>query len=139
MSLRLARLVIAAITICALLGTGLVQNLPSAKADATRTTMMADTTQMAMKADAMRMAMTTDQGSRDGASVLCHDTSAPPCNDQVPNCVIDLGCIFTVALPAFPTRTAERLVWDRIAYWIMSGLPEGISPEPFIGPPIHFV
>jgi hypothetical protein len=130
MSLRLARLVIAAITICALLGAGLVQNLPSAKAD---------TTQMAMQADAMRIAMTTDQGSPDGASVPCHDTSAPPCNDQVPNCVTDLGCIFTVGLPALPTRTAERLVWDRIAYWTVSGLPEGISPEPFIDPPIHFV
>ncbi|WP_424138123.1 hypothetical protein [Roseomonas chloroacetimidivorans] len=121
MSSRLARLVIAVITICALLGAGLVQNLPSAKADG------------------MRMAMMTDQGGGNDAATPCHDTSAPPCNDQVPGCVVDLGCIFTVALPALPMRMAERLVWDRISYWSASGLPEGITPEPFIGPPIHFV
>ncbi|TPG57425.1 hypothetical protein EAH89_10865 [Roseomonas nepalensis] len=122
MSSRLSRLVIVVVTICAFLGAGLVQNLPfSAKAAPVGMTMMAD-----------------DAGDS-GASMPCHETSAPPCNDQVPGCMTDLGCVFTVALPALPTRAAERFVWDSISYWPEIGFSEGVSPEPIVGPPIRIV
>jgi hypothetical protein len=122
MSSRLSRLVIAVVTICAFLGAGLVQNLP-----------------VSAKAASAGMSMMADEAGDSGASMPCHETPAPPCNDQVPGCMTDLGCVFTVALPALPTRTAERVVWDRVTYWTVIGLSEGISPEPTIGPPIRLV
>ncbi|PWC26745.1 hypothetical protein [Teichococcus aestuarii] len=122
MSLRLLRLVVAAITICAFIGAGLVQNLP-----------------VPTNAASVGMTMMADQGSDDGASMPCHDTSAPPCQDQVPGCTTDLGCIFTVALPAVSTRAAERLVWGPVTYWPVIGLTEGLSPEPSLEPPIRLV
>ncbi|MDU7522317.1 MAG: hypothetical protein E7K72_13155 [Roseomonas mucosa] len=127
MSLRLSRLVIAVLTICAFLSAGLVQNSPPAAAAPAAMGM------------AMDMAMMAAQGGGDSAAMPCHDAPTPPCNDKMPGCMTDLGCIFTVALPTYPVRTAERLVWDRISYWSASGLPEGISPEPFLGPPIRGV
>lgn len=121
MRLRLARLVIAAITICAFLGVGLVQNMPSAQADTAG------------------MAMVADQGD-DGAAMPCHGTQKPdPCKNKVPGCMTDLGCLFVVALPALPTRVAERLVWGRVTYWARDNLAEGVTPEPYLGPPIRLV
>lgn len=125
MSLRLSRLVIAVITICAFLSAGLVQNLPPAAA--------------APAAMSMAMDMMAAQGGGDSAAMPCHDAPTPPCNDKIPGCVTDLGCIFTVALPTHPVRTAERLIWGHISYWTAYGLLEGISPEPFLGPPISVV
>lgn len=78
---RLARLVVAVVTICAFLGAGLVQNMPSAQADT-----------------AAGMAMMADQGG-DGAPMPCHDGQAPPCKDKVPGCMTDLGCLFVVGIP----------------------------------------
>lgn len=122
MSLRLLRLVVVAITICAFIGAGLMQNLTlSANTAAVGTTMMAD------------------QGGEDGASMSCHNKSAPPCRDQVPSCMTDLGCVFAVALPAWPVRATERLVWDSVTYWSLIRLTEGISPEPAVEPPIRLV
>lgn len=122
MSSRLSWLVIAVITICAFLGAGLALNLPlSAKAALAGMTMMAD-----------------EVGSS-GAAMPCHETSAPPCNDQVPGCMTDLGCIFAMVLPPPATRTVEHSAWGSICYWIETGLSEGVSPEPIIGPPIRLV
>ncbi|MDB5375651.1 MAG: hypothetical protein JWR00_97 [Rubritepida sp.] len=73
MLLRLARLVIAAITICAFLGAGLVQNMLSAQGGTADEPMA-----MAMQADG-------------AAAMPCHDAQAPPCKDKVPGCMTDLG------------------------------------------------
>ena len=120
MASRLARLVVAAITICAFLGAGVVQNMPSAQVDTAATAMMAD------------------QGG-DGAPMPCHDTQVPPCKDKVPGCMTDLGCLFVVGIPAPATRVGERLAWGRVTYWAMANLTEGIAPEPHLEPPIQLV
>jgi hypothetical protein len=118
---RLARLVIAAVTIVAFLGVGLMQNLPSAQAD---------TASMAMMA----------APCGDAAPIPCHDTQKPvPCKDKVPGCMSDLGCIFVVGIPARSMRVAERLAWARVAYWAEDSLAEGVTPEPYLGPPIRIV
>jgi hypothetical protein len=126
MVLRLARLVIAAITICAFLGAGLIQNMPSAQADAAS---------MA----AADMTMVADQG--DGTAPMpCHGTQKPtPCKDQVPGCMTDLGCLFVVGIPVTPARAVVSPAWSRVAYWQSASLAEGVSPEPYLGPPIRLV
>jgi len=118
---RLARLVVTAITICAFLGAGLMQNVPSAQADTAR------------------MAMMADQGG-DAAPMPCHGAQKPtPCKDKVPGCMTDLGCLFVVALPAPHTRVAERLAWGPVKYWATDNLTEGVTPQPYLGPPIRLV
>jgi hypothetical protein len=115
---RLAKLVVAVITICAFLGAGLVQDMPSAQADTAG------------------MAMMADQGS-DGAPIPCHGTKAPPCKDKVPGCMTDLGCLFVVGIPVPPAPAVVGPAWFRVAYWRSSLFAEGISPEPYLGPPIR--
>ncbi len=119
MPLRLARLIIAAITICAFLGAGLMQNMPSAQAGT------ADGP-MAMQADG-------------AAAMPCHDTQAPPCKDKVPGCMTDLGCIFVVGIPVPPAPAVSGPAWFRLAYWQATRLAEGVVLEPFLGPPIRLV
>jgi hypothetical protein len=121
MPLRLARLVIAAITICAFLGAGLVQNMPSAQAG------MAD--------EPMAMAMQADGA----AAMPCHDIQTPPCKDKLPGCMTDLGCIFVVGIPVPPAPAISSPAWFRVAYWQSTRLAEGVVLEPFLGPPIRLV
>jgi len=121
MPLRLARLVIVAITICAFLGAGLVQNAPSA--------------QMGAADGAMAMAMQADGA----AAMPCHETQAPPCKDKVPGCMIDLGCVFVVGIPVPPAPAVSGPAWFRVAYWQSTRLAEGVVLEPFLGPPIRLV
>ena len=126
MRLRLARMVIAVVTVCAFLIVGLVQNMPSAQADAAGMS-------------AAGMDTMTDQGE-DIASMPCHGTQKPtPCKDKVPGCMTDLGCLFVVGIPAPATRVGERLAWGRVTYWAMANLTEGIAPEPHLEPPIRLV
>ncbi|WP_143021151.1 hypothetical protein [Belnapia rosea] len=121
MLLRLARLVIAAITVCAFLGAGLVQNVPSAQA-ATAS-----------------MAMMADHGTGE-AAMPCHGTQKPPpCQDKVPGCMTDLGCIFVVGIPVPPAPAVSGPAWFRVDYWRSTRLAEGISLKPYLGPPIRLV
>jgi hypothetical protein len=122
MSRCLLRLVVVAITICTFVGAGLMQNLP-----------------LPTNAASLGMTMMADQGSEDSASMPCHDTSVPPCKDQMPGCMTDFGCVFTVALPALSIRVAGRMEWNPVTYWSAIGPTGGISPEPSVEPPIHFV
>jgi hypothetical protein len=121
MSLRLARLVIAAITIVAFLGAGLVQHLPSAQAGTGGMSMMAD------------------QGD-DAAATPCRDAQKPdPSKDKMPGCMIDLGCLFVVGIPVPAAPTVSSPAWFRVAYWQTAHLAEGVTPELYLGPPIRLV
>lgn len=122
MLLRFARLAIAAITICAFIGAGLVMNLPSVQADTL----------------GMSMAMVGDQPA-DGAVMPCHATQAPPCKDKAPGCMTELGCVFVVGIPVPPAPTLSGPAWFRVTYWQSSRHAEGIVLEPFLGPPIRLV
>jgi hypothetical protein len=118
---RLARLVVVAVTIVAFLGAGLVQNMPSAQADTAG------------------MAMVADQGDG-GAAMPCHGTQKPdPCKDKASGCMTDLGCIFVVGIPAPAAPAVSGPAWFRVAYWQAVRLAEGVTPEPYLGPPIRLV
>ena len=126
MRLRLARMVIAVITVCAFLIVGLVQNMPFVQADTAGMTTAG-------------MVMMADQGE-DVAPLPCHGTQKPaPCKDKVPGCMTDLGCLFVVGIPAPPTRVGEHLAWGRVTYWAMANPTKGIAPEPHLEPPIQLV
>ena len=120
MPLRLARLVIAVITIVAFFGAGLVQNMPSAQADAAGMAMMV--------------------GPTDGGAMPCHGSQEPPpCQDKVPGCMTDLGCLFVVGIPVPPAPAVSGPAWMRVAYWQSVRLAEGVSLKPYLGPPIRLV
>jgi hypothetical protein len=116
---RLARLVVAVVTIVAFLGAGLGQNMPSAQAATAA------------------MAMTADQGG-DAAPMPCHGAQKPdPCKEKVPGCMSDLGCLFVVGIPVPAAPTVSGPAWFRVAYWQSVRLAKGITPEPYLGPPIR--
>ncbi|WP_431269251.1 hypothetical protein [Dankookia sp. P2] len=118
---RVARLVVAIITVCAFLGAGLVQNLPSSQVDTAVVAMMADM-------------------GDDGAAMPCHDTQeSDPCKDKVPGCMTDMGCIFVVGIPVPHAPAVSGLAWSRVAYWQSVRLVDGVSLKPYLGPPIRFV
>ncbi|WP_090664953.1 hypothetical protein [Belnapia rosea] len=121
MLLRLARLVIAVITVCAFLGAGVVQTVSPAQSDTAAMTMLAD------------------QGA-DSAAMPCHgNQKPPPCQDKVPGCMTDLGCIFVVGIPVPPAPAVSGPAWSQVAYWQSVRLAEGVSLEPYLGPPIRLV
>ena len=118
---RLARLVIAVVTIVAFFGAGLMQNLPSVQADSVAMTMMADM-------------------GGDGAAMPCHGTQkSDPCQDKVPGCMTDLGCIFVVGIPVPLAPSVSGPAWSRVAYWQSVHLAKGVSLKPYLGPPIRLV
>ena len=47
-----------------------------------------------------------------------------------------VGCGVTAGLPAHVTGVAHKLVWTPAAYWATADLPQGLSVEPDIDPPI---
>ena len=69
----------------------------------------------------------------------CHEAPAPPCKDNVPGCMTELGCLFVVCIPVLPPRAAAGPAWSQVAYWQSTPLVEGIAPEPDLGPPIRLV
>lgn len=121
MLLRLTRLVIAVITIVAFLGASLMQNLPSAQADTAGVAMMANM-------------------GGDGGAMPCHGTQkSDPCQDKVPGCMTDLGCLFVVGIPVPVAPAVSDPAWSRVAYWQSVRLANGVSLKPYLGPPIRLV
>ena len=126
MRLRLPRLVFVVVAAYAFLGAGLMRDLPSAQVE---------TAGMA----AMNMSMAADQGT-DGAPMPCHGPQKlTPCEDKVPGCMSGLGCLFVVGIPVPHTRVAEHLAWGPVTYWATDNLAEGVTLEPYLGPPIRLV
>jgi hypothetical protein len=59
-----------------------------------------------------------------------------PCDGMMLICPDMIGCGVTVGLPAHVTDVAHNLIWTTTAYWATADLPQGLSVEPDIGPPI---
>lgn len=61
---------------------------------------------------------------------------AMPCKDMTPTCMIDLGCIFLLSLPASEALTVTAITWSPVAYWPSSRLTYGRMVAPDLQPPI---
>ena len=123
---RLLRRLVFLVTLAAFLGAGVTQAMPSA-------TMMASP-EMAMT---MVMPMTMDV-AQDGDAMPCHKDPAP-CQEQLPGCMLDLGCVFLIGLPLPSALTATPLSWSTITYWARPDGVAGLSRKPALDPPISLV
>ena len=65
-----------------------------------------------------------------------HDQKSTSCNDKMSSCVDMLGCGLSAGLPGRIAMTIGQAVWTSVAYSPVADLPEGLSVEPNLGPPI---
>lgn len=70
---------------------------------------------------------------------MAGDGVPAPCQEKMPGCMLDLGCIFMVGLPIPSTPAVTRLSWSSVAYWVALAVPVGLSREPALDPPISLV
>jgi hypothetical protein len=114
MPLRLLRQIVFLVTLGAFLSVGVTQAMPRA---------VAPSPSMA----AMTMDMATD------------GSMPAPCQEKMPGCMLDLGCIFMIGLPLPATPTVTQLSWSSVTYWMTSAVPAGLSRKPALNPPISLV
>src|ERR1700684_795753 len=69
--------------------------------------------------------------------VISDQAPAPtPCGGMMLNCPDMVGCGVVAGLPAPAIGVMHKLVWNAAAYWASADLPQGLSVEPVIDPPI---
>ena len=103
----LIRRLVVALSLLALVGTGIATPMASAQPD------------MAMASHAM-----TDDGSM------------PCCPHKAPSCVTDLGCVCIVGIPTPSGQGSATLSWSTLTYAVSHSAGEGLSLQPALGPPI---
>lgn len=113
MVMRLLRQIVFLVTLGAFLTAGVTQAMPRA---------VAPPPSMAM--------MTMDMAS---------DGTPAPCQEKMPGCMLDLGCIFMVGLPLPSTPAVTQLSLSSITYWTTSIVHAGLSRKPALNPPISLV
>lgn len=59
-----------------------------------------------------------------------------PCNDKMPGCVTELGCVFMVSLPAPDLAVSTVVVWSPVIYSGSLDPLHGRTIRPALGPPI---
>lgn len=110
---RILRQAILAVTLGAFLAAGILQATPSAQATAP--------------------AMTMNMGQDSGDAPM-------PCKDKMPGCMMDLGCVLILGVPAVPVAaTRADVQWLRVTYLTVSLSASGRAIAPDIGPPIPSV
>jgi hypothetical protein len=62
--------------------------------------------------------------------------ASTPCDGMMLICPDMIGCGVTAGLPAHVTGVAHKLIWAPATYWATADLPQGLSVEPDIDPPI---
>ena len=62
--------------------------------------------------------------------------ASTPCGGMMLNCPDMVGCGVVAGLPAPAIGVMHKLVWSPAAYWASADLPQGLSVEPDIDPPI---
>jgi hypothetical protein len=62
--------------------------------------------------------------------------ASTPCDGMMLICPDMIGCGVTAGLPAHVTGVAHKLIWATATYWATADLPQGLSVEPDIDPPI---
>ncbi|MFC7693679.1 hypothetical protein ACFQY5_33250 [Paeniroseomonas aquatica] len=113
MAMRLLRQIVFLVTLGAFLTAGVTQAVPRA---------VAPPPSMAM--------MTMDIAST-GTQV--------PCQEKIPDCMLDLGCIFMVGLPLPSMSAVTQLSLSSVTYWMTSVVHTGLSRKPALNPPISLV
>ena len=103
----LIRRLVVALSLLALVGTGIASPMASAQPN------------MAMTSQAM-----TDDGSM------------PCCPHKAASCVTDIGCVFLVGIPAPSGQMSATLSWSTLTYTVSHAAGEGLSLQPALGPPI---
>jgi hypothetical protein len=101
------RRLVVALSLLALVGTGIASPVASAQPD------------KAMASHAM-----TDDGSM------------PCCPHKAPSCVTDVGCVFLIGIPAPSGHGSATLLWSTLTYTVSHSVGEGLSLQPALGPPI---
>lgn len=59
-----------------------------------------------------------------------------PCKGMMPDCVVSLGCVAIVDLPA-PAATASPVDWITVAWTVGNSYLAGLEVEPELFPPIR--
>jgi hypothetical protein len=62
--------------------------------------------------------------------------ASTPCGGMMLNCPDMVGCGVIAGLPAPAIGMMHKLVWNPAAYWAAADLPQGLSVQPSIDPPI---
>ena len=103
----LIRRLVVALSLLAIVGTGIASPMAAAQPD------------MAMASQAM-----------------ADDGSMPCCPHKAPPCVTDLGCVFLIGIPAPSGLASTALSWSTLTYALSHDVGEGLSLQPALGPPI---
>lgn len=120
---RFSRQFVFLATLVAFLCAGVTQAMPSA-------------TMLAPPEAAMTMPMIMETAD-DGTAIPCKDLA--PCQDRMPGCMLDLGCVFMIGLPMPDPPAVTRLDWSAIFYWMSDVDPAGLTRKPALDPPISRV
>jgi hypothetical protein len=75
-------------------------------------------------------------GATDHPLISDQAPAPTPCGGMMLNCPDMVGCGVIAGLPAPAIGVVHKLVWNAAAYWVAADLPQGLSVEPSIGPPI---
>jgi hypothetical protein len=71
---------------------------------------------------------------------MMHDQDKPgdkmPCKGMLPNCMIDIGCIFLVSVPTPDPDLFTPTSWSSVMYDSASDALHGRTIKPALGPPI---
>jgi len=59
-----------------------------------------------------------------------------PCKGMLPNCMIDIGCIFVVSVPTPDPDLFTPTSWSSVMYDSASDALHGRTIKPALGPPI---
>lgn len=102
----LVRRLVVALSLLALVGTGIASPMASAQPN---------------------MAMASQATSDDG--------SMPCCPHKAASCITDLGCVFLVGIPTPSAHGATALSWSTLIYTVSHSAGEGLSLQPALGPP----
>ena len=70
------------------------------------------------------------------SQAMTDDGSMPCCPHKAPSCMTDLGCVFLVGIPTPSGHGAGTLSWSTLTYTVSHSAGEGLSLQPALGPPI---
>ena len=95
------------------------------------------TVQLAQPAVSMAPTMMTDMpcGMAMPAADAGHGAPMAPCKGLTPECIKQMGCIVTVALPTRLADMDTAVLFSPIAYWSARSEMTGVAREPDPFPP----
>jgi hypothetical protein len=87
---------------------------------------------------AVAMPAHTDMSMTMAANDGAPPSQPMPCRGMMPSCMIDIGCIFVIGIPAPPPRLVVHLTWAPVSYpWPAVEASDGGARAPDLRPPIR--